>query len=171
MDIRIEGECPYCKAHLVYKDSSKVLTTNPPKNEYHCKRCGHVWSAFNDEEAVRPMQLSAEWTNRDSLDLDQSILHGPKVGDWPPGPQIGDVPYRDWSYIGNYGWICPKCRRVNSPNVNHCPCSEPGAATITTTPTADRDWQKYVQCQPKTYSDSDSTLSTTSNTTGTTTLS
>lgn len=24
----------------------------------------------------------------------------------------------------NYGWICPKCGRVNAPHIDACPCAE-----------------------------------------------
>lgn len=24
----------------------------------------------------------------------------------------------------NYGWVCPKCGRVNAPHIDACPCSE-----------------------------------------------
>ena len=34
--------------------------------------------------------------------------------------EIGDFPYK------NYGWICPKCGQVYSPNITTCPCNKIG---------------------------------------------
>lgn len=74
---------------------------------------------------------TAEWTDNDALNKlwghDQSILGTPKVGDWPPSPQPGDWPLSptpcDPPSTLNYGWICPKCGKVNAPHRNFCDCS------------------------------------------------
>lgn len=74
---------------------------------------------------------TAEWTDNDALNKlwghDQSILGTPKVGDWPPSPQPGDWPPSpvpcDPPSTLNYGWICPKCGKVNAPHRDFCDCS------------------------------------------------
>ena len=48
--------------------------------------------------------------------------------------------YDDWEYnrtyvpgryVYSYGWECPRCGVVNSPNVKQCPCGTRVSPTIT----------------------------------------
>ena len=138
----VSGKCPYCNAHLVFKNNGIVLTSYPQQYQYTCKRCGHVWSAHNDEEAVKkedsPMH-SAEWTNKDSLTPDWSILGGPKIGDVPDN--------QNWGW-GQQGWVCPKCGRVNAPWKGTCDCYKD-----TNTVTTDKiEVKPYWEYMPKTVS-------------------
>lgn len=76
---------------------------------------------------------NVDYTHKESqTGIDNSILNGPQVGDWPPGPRIGDIPGYPYQGWGQQGWICPKCGRVNAPHADHCPCSEPGNTNIRT---------------------------------------
>lgn len=89
----IAGACPCCGASEVYRDNTKVLTSNPAQNRYECKACGKVWSAHSDREAVHPA-FSCSVT----------------VSDYP-SPSYGQT-----------GWICPKCGKVLAPWMSECDC-------------------------------------------------
>lgn len=74
---------------------------------------------------INKSTFKTEWTNDNALNNgSNSILNGLKIGDWPPGPQIGDTPSASCGWV-QYGWVCPKCGRVLSPTTTSCPCSEP----------------------------------------------
>lgn len=117
----VEGECPYCSAHLVYRNNTIVLTSYPAQFQYTCKRCGKVWSAHNDKEAVKKTK-TAEST------AESKPING---GNIYSGPQACDISMPAW---GQQGWICPKCGRVLSPHTSECPCSTPSVNQIVTTP-------------------------------------
>lgn len=74
--------------------------------------------------------LAGNYPSHTEWGHDQSILGTPKVGDWPPSPQPGDWPPSptpcDPPSTLNYGWICPKCGKVNAPHRNFCDCSGGG---------------------------------------------
>ena len=97
------------------------------------------------------MHIEAEWTDKDVLSSSfketNTILNQPCIGDVPYTP--GDFPYWGW---GRTGWVCPKCGRVNSPDTNTCPCSEPGRVTISTTTTGSKDFQDYLNTLPTSIS-------------------
>ena len=40
---RTDIECPKCGVY-VYKDITKIYTSNPPKHKYYCPNCN--WSGF-----------------------------------------------------------------------------------------------------------------------------
>ena len=67
-------------------------------------------------KAIDNDELNKVWQH------DQSILGIPQVGDWVPAPQPGDWPPSTL----NYGWICPKCGKVNAPHRDFCDCSGGG---------------------------------------------
>lgn len=69
---------------------------------------------------------SVDYCHKESQTVDNSILNTPKFGDFPPYTPC-DVPA-----LGQQGWICPKCGRVNAPHVNTCPCSEPHNTQVST---------------------------------------
>jgi rubredoxin len=142
--------CPRCAGDKIEVNNNVVLTSNPPQLQLRCKDCGFMFSTgFN-----------TEWTNNDALNKlwehDQSILGKPQVGDWSPGPQVGDFPPYDsptiprinWPDLPDeippmypdvvipkkdmpVGWICPKCGRGLAPHVDSCPCYQSNNIKIT----------------------------------------
>lgn len=115
--------CPKCGSEIINVNTQIILASNPPQLQLCCGSCGHYFSSG----------FKAEWTDNDALNKlwehYQSILNIPKVGDWPPSPKITDplpnYPELDRGNI-NYGWICPKCGKVNAPHRDFCDCSGGG---------------------------------------------
>ena len=133
------NKCPKCGGHHIEVNTAVVLTTYPAQSQLRCKDCGHYFSSgiFNSRN-----------TSEDALDgywkHDQSILNIPKVGDWPPGPQVGDAPwwpsepetpsYPDITIPKKdtpVGWICPKCGRCYAPHVSGCSYCNRSSTEIT----------------------------------------
>lgn len=124
------NKCPMCGGDDIEYNTQIILTSYPPQSQLRCKSCGHYFSSG----------IKTEWTDNDTLnklwEQDQSILHGPYIGDPPPGtiPHIGDwppaptpcdpLPATDKTTM--YGWICPKCGKVNAPHRDFCDCSGGG---------------------------------------------
>lgn len=107
--------CPNCGSEIINVNTRIILTSNPPQHQLCCGSCGHYFSSG----------VKVEWTDNDTLNKlwehDQSILNIPKVGDWPPSPTPCNPPS-----MLNYGWICPKCGKVNAPHRDFCDCSGGG---------------------------------------------
>ena len=109
-------KCPKCGGDEIEYNTQLVLTSYPPQSQLRCKNCGHYFSSGFKLECTDNDALNKLWEH------DQSILNIPKVGDWPPSPQPGDLPPAT-DKTTMYGWICPKCGRVNAPHRNFCDCS------------------------------------------------
>lgn len=103
------GKCPHCGSANIEADYSAVLTSMPPQYSCRCKDCkGTFFSG----------QIKQENQNINPV--------------FPLGPQTPltpNTPYQpdksDYGY-GNYGWICPKCGKVNAPHRDFCDCSGSG---------------------------------------------
>lgn len=131
------ARCPKCGSKNIIYDTSKVLTSNPPKYECKCSDCG---DSFYSDEVIKLI-----WSNADSLDgtwfkHDQSILNTPKIADPIPGQQWSD-PFKlpPPTKGGSYGWICPKCGRVMAPFVDSCKFCD-GGNTLAVTPNTLNDY-------------------------------
>ena len=130
------NRCPHCGSDEIEYNTIMILASNPPQSKLRCKSCGHYFSSG----------LTAEWTNKDALDMVTPLIRDPLLGETPyigdyPGlmdngsgdkpPYTIPMPHYPPDSI-NYGWICPKCGRVLAPHVNSCPyCSEPTTINIT----------------------------------------
>ena len=130
------NRCSICGSDDIEYNTQIVLTSYPPQSQLRCKNCGHYFSSGIKSECTDNDALNKLWQH------DQSILHGPYIGDPPPGtiPHIGDWPPSPTpcdplpatNKTTRYGWICPKCGAVLAPHVSSCPHCSP-ATTINIT--------------------------------------
>ena len=174
----VEGECPYCKAHLVYRNNLMIFASYPPQHQYTCKRCGYVWSAHNDKEAVEPiknkedspMHNSAPSLNSEGISEEttagKSFSYSINNIDIPIGPSVCDIPGEGFKYWGQQGWVCPKCGAVMAPWMSECHYCKPTTNKIITSPNTSPsfpdDYINYRNMQPKTYSGDASNIASTS---------
>ena len=109
-------KCPNCGSDEIEYNTQLSLASYPPKAQLRCKSCGHYFSSGVKSECTDNDALNKLWEHA------QSILNIPKVGDWPVAPMPSDP---QPNYLGNmnYGWVCPKCGRVNAPHRDFCDCS------------------------------------------------
>ena len=120
--------CPKCGSHEIEYNTRIVLTSYTAQSQLRCRTCNHIFSSG----------INVNYTNADSLDdmwkHDQSILNIPKVGDWPPSPSpcdpIPNEPFQPINpnentkgVVSIYGWICPRCGKVNAPHKDYCDCN------------------------------------------------
>ena len=112
-------KCPNCGSDEIEYNTQLILTSYPAQSQLRCKSCGHYFSSGIQAECTDNDALNKLWQH------DQSIIGIPQVGDWPPSPQPGDLPPAT-DKTTMYGWICPKCGKVNAPHRDFCDCSGGG---------------------------------------------
>lgn len=109
-------KCPHCGSTNTEYDTTMILTSNPPQSQCRCKDCGQGFFSGQCEMS----------TSDDYWKHDQSTLNTPKIEDPLPGQQWSDPFKLAPPTKSNYGWICPKCGKVNAPHRNFCDCSSGG---------------------------------------------
>lgn len=103
------GRCPHCGSVNIEADYSIVLTSIPPQYNCRCKDCGKTF-------------FSGQITDGSTEIPPTHIIPDPPFTQ-PNTPYQPDKP--NYGY-GNYGWICPKCGKVNAPHKDFCDCSGGG---------------------------------------------
>jgi hypothetical protein len=106
-------KCPHCGSTNTEYDTTMILTSNPPQSQCRCKNCGQGFFSGQCEMS----------TSDDYWKHDQSTLNTPKIEDPLPGQQWSDPFKLAPPTKSNYGWICPKCGKVNAPHRDFCDCS------------------------------------------------
>lgn len=120
------NKCPMCGGDEIEYNTQIVLTSCPPQSQLKCKSCGHIFSSG------LKLTLDNNDTLKEMYEQAKSILGIPEIRDPLPGeaPYIGDWPTPNEpnhiAYPNNYGWICPKCGKVNAPHRDFCDCSGGG---------------------------------------------
>lgn len=129
------NKCPNCGSDEIEYNTQLVLTSNPPQSQLRCKSCGHYFSSgikndLIDHDALNKVYKEVKKNFGISDIRDPLPGEATYIGDWPPSPQPGDwppspTPCNPPSTL-NYGWICPKCGKVNAPHRDFCDCSGGG---------------------------------------------
>ena len=97
--------CPNCGSYNTLIDTMCVLTSYPAQYAYKCRNCNKHWSSSDYRRQSYPLPPLKSWI----------------------GTEIEEP-----NYIGQMGWICPKCGGVYSPTMHYCMhCTQPKAPTIT----------------------------------------
>lgn len=105
------GKCPHCGSTNIEANYDMVLTSMPLQYNCRCKNCG---GTFYSSQIKQESQTITPYAP------------DPGLPSYPsPGlPSYSDQPQKpDYGYGGSYGWICPKCGKVNAPHINFCDCS------------------------------------------------
>ena len=106
------GACPHCGSANIEADYSMVLTSMPPQYNCRCKDCKGTF--FTGQ------------IKQENQTVNPAFPLGPQTPFNPPyTPTQPENPNYDYGY-GNYGWICPKCGKVNAPHRDFCDCSGGG---------------------------------------------
>ena len=74
---------------------------------------GWIW----DDETTTP-HIPMTWTSTETTGDPIEI----KAPEWKPDRIVINSPIDVMPVPINYGWVCPKCGRVNSPTTRTCPC-------------------------------------------------
>ena len=138
------NKCPMCESDDIEYNTMIVLASNPPQSQLRCKSCGHYFSSGIKKDLIDTDALNKVYEEvKKSFNIpeirDPLPGEAPYIGDWPLSPTITDpmpgtdnwIPYNPTPNENNkattmYGWICPKCGKVNAPHRNFCDCSGGG---------------------------------------------
>ena len=132
--------CPRCCSDEIEYNTQLILTSNPPKVQLRCKKCDFYFTSSFESDLIDKDALDKVYEEvKKSFGIPEirDPLPGeiPYIGDWPPGPTITDpmpgtdnwIPYKPVPNESNkaimYGWVCPKCGKVNAPHRDFCDCS------------------------------------------------
>lgn len=102
-------KCDACGGKIKI-DLTKVLTSLPVKYEGKCTGCGKVFYLESSEIHVGDIEpIGIDGTSSQEAEMQK----------------IKDMIGENRTTYSNYGWICPKCGSVMSPDQKCCPFCSP----------------------------------------------